>query len=176
MIPGPSSLALNDTQKIGYLLSGIRQEEPLQAVYVALQDKQLRGETTFEDACEDLFHRCEAIRADELLKTPVRGKQRALVTAQAKRQNTGAVKVEMAPCLQKGRGDLVKTYSPLCPLHYHQCVSGKTPEFELKDGLGIAKYNQATQIIDYPVAVLWYSMDYLWTSWVAHRYFWDKPI
>jgi hypothetical protein len=153
MIPGPSSLILNDTQKIGYLLSGIRQEEPLQAVYVALQDKQLHGGTTFEEACEDLFHRCEAIRADELLDTPVRGKQKALVTTQAKRQNTGAVKVEMAPCLQKGCGDLVKTYLPLCPLHFHQCVSGKTPEIELKDGLGTAKYNPATQIIDYPVAV-----------------------
>jgi hypothetical protein len=73
MIPGPSSLALNDTQKIGYLLSGIRQEKSLQSVYVALQDKQLKGATTFEEACEDLFNRCAAIRADELLETPVRG-------------------------------------------------------------------------------------------------------
>jgi hypothetical protein len=153
MIPGPSSLTLNDTQKIGYLLSGIRQEKALQAVYVALQDKQLRGSTTFEDACEDLFHRCEAIRADELLNTPVRGQQKALVSTKAKRHNTGSAQPEMAPCLEKGCSDLVKVYLPLCQLHYHQCVSGKTPEVELKDGLGKAKYNLTTQIIDYPAAV-----------------------
>jgi hypothetical protein len=35
MVPGPSSISMNDTQKIGYLLSGIRQEKQLQAVYVA---------------------------------------------------------------------------------------------------------------------------------------------
>jgi hypothetical protein len=64
MVPGPSSITMNDTQKIGYLLSGIRQEKHLQAVYVALQEKQLRGVVTFEEACEDLHHRCEAIRAD----------------------------------------------------------------------------------------------------------------
>jgi hypothetical protein len=43
MVPGPSSITMNDTQKIGYLLTGIRQEKSLQAVYVSLQDKQLRG-------------------------------------------------------------------------------------------------------------------------------------
>jgi hypothetical protein len=37
MVPGSSAIVMNDTQKIGYLLSGIRQEKPLQAVYVALQ-------------------------------------------------------------------------------------------------------------------------------------------
>jgi hypothetical protein len=42
MVPGPSSIHMNGTQKIGYLLSGIRQEKSLQAVYVALQDKQVR--------------------------------------------------------------------------------------------------------------------------------------
>jgi hypothetical protein len=67
MVPGPSSIHMNDTQKIGYLLSGIRQEKQLQAVYVSLQDKQVRGAITFEEACDDLHHRCEAIRADELL-------------------------------------------------------------------------------------------------------------
>jgi hypothetical protein len=32
-------------------------------------------------------------------------------------------------------------------------VSGKTPEFILKDGLGTAKYNLKTEVIDYPAAV-----------------------
>jgi hypothetical protein len=39
MVPGQSSVTMNDTQKIGYLLSGLRQETQLQSVYVALQDK-----------------------------------------------------------------------------------------------------------------------------------------
>jgi hypothetical protein len=161
MVPGPSSITMNDTQKIGYLLSGIRQEEPLQAVYVALQDKQLRGGFTFEDACGDLHNRCEAIRADELLDTPVKGQQKghqkALTSTQAKRRNktqdTTASEVEMAPCLQKECTDLVKIYLPLCSLHYHQCVSGKSSTVELKDGLGTAIFNASTQLIDYPAAV-----------------------
>ncbi len=153
MVPGPSSIFMSDTQKIGYLLSGIRQERSLQAVYVALQDKQLRGGVDFEEACEDLHHRCKAIRADELLDTPVRGQAKALITTHAKRQNKVTSEIEMGPCLQKECADLVKIYLPLCPLHYHQCVLGKTPEAELKDGLGIAKYNTATKVIDYPSAV-----------------------
>jgi hypothetical protein len=102
MVPGRSSLTMNDTQTIGYLLSGIRQETSLEAVYVSLQDKQLRGCVTFEEACEDLHTRCSAIRADELLATPVRGQRKALVTTQAKRQNKADSETEMAPCLRKG--------------------------------------------------------------------------
>jgi hypothetical protein len=144
---------MNDTQKIGYLLSGIRQEKQLQAVYVALQDNQLRGGITFEEACEDLHHRCESIRADELLDTPIRGQPKALITTQAKRKNKVPENSEVGPCLQKACTETVKIYLPLCPLHYHQCVSGKTPEVELKDGLGTAKYNITTKVIDYPSAV-----------------------
>ncbi len=73
--------------KISYLLSDIRQERSLQAVYVALQDKQLRGGVIFEEACADLHHRCETIRADELLDTPVRGQAKALITTHAKCHN-----------------------------------------------------------------------------------------
>jgi hypothetical protein len=153
MVPGPSSILMNDTQKIGYLLSGIRQEKPLQSVYVALQDKQLRGAATFEEACEDLHNRCDAIRADELLDTPVRGQTKTLISTQAKRQNKPTLEIEMGPCLKKGCTELVKIYLPLCPTDYHQCVSGKTPEVELKDGLGVAKYNTTTQVIDYPSGV-----------------------
>ncbi len=153
MVPGPSSITMNDTQKIGYVLTGIHQEKALQAVYVALQDKQLRGGVTFEEACDDLHHRCEAIRTDELLDTPVRGQSKALITTQAKRQNKVTSETETGPCLQKTCSELVKIYLPLCPLHYHQCVSGKTPEVELRDGLGTAKYNVTTRVIDYPSAV-----------------------
>jgi hypothetical protein len=142
MVPGPSSISMNDTQKIGYLLSGIRQEKPLQSVYVALQDKQVRGAITFDEACDDLHHRCEAIRADELLTTPIRGQQKALVSTHSKRRNKekgeDTVEIEQAPCLEKTCHESIKKYLPLCGLHYHQCVSGKSPEVELKDNLGTA--------------------------------------
>ncbi len=154
MVPGHSSITMIDTQKIGYLLTGIRQEKSLQAVYVSLQDKQVRGATSFEEACDDLHHRCEAIRADEFLETPVREHvPKALITTQAKRQNKEAPDVEMAKCLQKECVDMVKSYLPLCLLHYHQCISGKCSEVELKDGLGKAKFNTVTQVIDYPSTV-----------------------
>jgi hypothetical protein len=149
---------MNDTQKIGYLLSGIRQEKSLQSVYVALQDKQVRGAITFEEACDDLHHRCEAMRADELLATPIYGQQKALLSTQGKRRNKKegqdtSETIEQAPCLEKSCHETVKKFLPLCGLHYHQCVSGKTPEVELKDDLGTAKFNSKTQRIDYPSAV-----------------------
>jgi hypothetical protein len=126
-------------------------------VYVALQEKQVRGSITFEEACDDLHNRCEAIRADELLSTPVRGNQKGLLFTENKRRNklTGKDKaeVEQAPCLEKSCTDLVKKYLPLCGLHYHQCVSGKCAEVELKSGYGVAKFNSKTQAIDYPPSV-----------------------
>jgi hypothetical protein len=138
-------------------LSGIRQEKQLQSVYVALQDKQIRGAITFDEACDDLHHRCEAVRADELLATSVRDAPKTLISTQLKRRNKGRAKegeeVEQAPCLEKDCHETVKKYLPLCGLHYHQCVSGKSPEVELKDGLGKAKYNLKTQVIDYPSTV-----------------------
>jgi hypothetical protein len=36
-VPGTSAVCMNDTQKLGYLLSGIRHESDLQSVYVQLQ-------------------------------------------------------------------------------------------------------------------------------------------
>jgi hypothetical protein len=155
MVPGPSSIHMNDTQKIGYLLSGIRQEKQLQAVYVALQDKQVRGAVIFEEACEDLHHRCESIRADEMLNTPIRGQQqRALVSTHAKRHNKekgiDSMDQALALCLEKECIEMIKVYLPLCPLHYHQCISGKSPEVHLKDNYGVAKFNTQTQKIDYP--------------------------
>jgi hypothetical protein len=45
MVPGDASIKMHDTQKIGYLLTGIRQEKSLDSVYVALQTAQRRGDT-----------------------------------------------------------------------------------------------------------------------------------
>ncbi len=49
--------------------------------------------------------------------------------------------------------EMVKAYLPLCPLHYHQVVSGKTQSLLLKDGLGSATYNSDTHAMVYPPAV-----------------------
>jgi hypothetical protein len=74
-------------------------------------------------------------------------------------KQSGATKEEtrIAKKLSKRLGwknrETVKKYLPLCGLHYHQCVSGKSPEVELKDGLGTAKYNSKMEVIDYPTAV-----------------------
>ncbi len=110
---------------------------------ISYQQSQIRGGITFEAACADLHYRCEAIRADELLATPVRDNvsKRALVTTKAKRIN------------KKGCAELIKIYLPLCPLHYHQCVSGKTPTVDLKDSLGFAAYNENTKSADYPSTI-----------------------
>ncbi len=48
---------------------------------------------------------------------------------------------------------MVKAYLPLCPLHYHQCVSGKTQSVELKNNFGSASYNADTHSMVYPSTV-----------------------
>ncbi len=154
MVPGNASVKMHDTQKIGYLLTAIRQEKSLDSVYVAIQTGQRRGDITFEDACDDLHHRCEAIEADELLYTQVKDSGRkVLITTQGKRQNKDIPEAAKKPCLEKGCSEMVKPYLPLCPLHYHQCVSGKTPSLELKNGLGSASYDSSKHAMVYPSTV-----------------------
>jgi hypothetical protein len=80
-IPGSAAVCLNDTQKLGYLLSAIRHEKDLGGVYVQLQTDQLRGKITFEQACQELHFRCEAIRADNLLDTKFRPAGRVLISS-----------------------------------------------------------------------------------------------
>ncbi len=58
---------LTETQKLGYLLSAIRHETGLQAVYAQLQSEQLNETITFEQACRQLHHRVEAMKADDLM-------------------------------------------------------------------------------------------------------------
>jgi hypothetical protein len=116
-VPGDSAVVMNDTQKIGYLLSGIRPEKTLQSVYVNIQQDQIRGGITFEDACADLHHRCKAIRADELLSGSVRnsGPKRALISTKAKRINLPVQDVDKSLCLAKGCLKMVKIYLPCVP-------------------------------------------------------------
>jgi hypothetical protein len=154
MVPGDASIKMHDTQKIGYLLTGIRQEKSLDSVYVAIQTAQRRGDKTFEEACDDLHHRCEAIQADKLLYTQVRDTGRKLlVSTQNKRLNKSTPQVDTKVCLEVHCTEMIKYYLPLCPLHYHQVVSGKTPSISLKDGLGSATYNTATHAMVYPPSV-----------------------
>jgi hypothetical protein len=66
-LPGTLAMNLNDTQKINYLLSAIRPERSLAPVYSQIQTQQVRGQISFEQACDDLQFQAEALRADDLL-------------------------------------------------------------------------------------------------------------
>jgi hypothetical protein len=178
-VPGESMVVFSDTQKINYLLSAIRHERSLTSVYTMIQSDQLRGRITFDQACEDLRYRCEAIRADELLNTAVRttkiralaattsddatghddlplgplaGAVPALITSANKRQNAaGAKKGEknLVECLAKGCATLTPKHLRLCRMHYHECIAGKHPSLPLKTG-DSATYDQATNKIVFP--------------------------
>ncbi len=170
-IPGDATMMLNSTQKINYLLSAIRHERSLSSVYAQIQTDQVRGKITFEQACDDLRYRCEAMRADDLLnatsqpakvrgllaapETPVVSvPTHALITSADKRQNRGAPvkkgepgapsKKESTPCLAKGCDTMTVPHLRLCKRCYHECVSGKTPHLLLKTGDKV-KFDDATQ-------------------------------
>ncbi len=146
-IPGSSAVVLNDTQKLGYLLSAIRHEKDLAAVYVQLQTDQLRGRVTFEQACQELHFRCEALRADNLLDTKFKP-TRALILTEIKHLDK-----EKVPCLAKGCAGMIVSFLPLCKGCFLQCKSGKVQTLELRDGLGVATYNTTTSQIGFPAGV-----------------------
>ncbi len=75
LVPGNAAVYLSDTQKLGYLLSAIRHESGLESVYCQLQSEQLRGTVTFEQACRELHHRVESMKADDLLDKSSLGKK-----------------------------------------------------------------------------------------------------
>jgi hypothetical protein len=52
------------------------------------------------------------------------------------------------PCLAKGCDD--ESPYPLCSLHYHSLVAGKSDTLELRNNYGSAKYDAATKLIIYP--------------------------
>jgi hypothetical protein len=98
LIPGPAAVFMTDNQKLGYLLSAIRHETSLQSVYSQLQSEQLRGTTTFKQACQELHHRCEAMKADDFIDSRP---GRALVSTDHKKLGALGVPVEKLPCLTK---------------------------------------------------------------------------
>jgi hypothetical protein len=145
---------MGDTQKLGYRLSAIRHEKDLQSVYSQLQSDQLRGTITFDQACLELHHRCDAIRADKLLDTTIRspGKSVSLLSTEAKRHNRKG-DGELVPCLSKDCEGKIVAFLPFCKGCYLQCMAGKTPVVELRDGLGKATYNPKTMRIEFPSTV-----------------------
>ncbi len=67
MLPNEAALVFNDTQKIGYLLGVLRHESQWATVASAITSEQLKGKTTFKQACEELKVRCEATKAYNLI-------------------------------------------------------------------------------------------------------------
>jgi hypothetical protein len=110
LVPGDAAVYLTDTQKLGYLLSAIRHETGLQAVYSQLQSEQLRGTITFELACRELHHRVEAMKADDYMDSRP-GK--ALISTEHKKHGQAAVPVEKVPCLAKDCLEMIQPYLPL---------------------------------------------------------------
>jgi hypothetical protein len=115
---------------------------------VQLQTDQLRGKVTFEQACQELHFRCEAIMADNLLDTKFRPAGRALISTEIKHLDK-----EKLPCLAKGCEGMIVSFLPLCKGCFLQCKSGKLATLKLRDGLGTAKFNVATSKIEFPVGV-----------------------
>jgi hypothetical protein len=150
LIPGSAAVYLTDTQKLSYLLSAIRHENSLQSVYSQLQSEQLRGTVTFDQACQELHHRVEAMRADDYLD----GRPgRALVSTQLKKNGQDGVELVKVSCLAKDCAEMVQPYLPLCKLCYLQCMAGKIPVLPLRDNLGNAVFNGSTKMLDFPAAV-----------------------
>jgi hypothetical protein len=147
LIPGDSAVFLTDIQKLGYLLSAIRHEKSLQAVYSQLQSEQLRGTVSFDQACRELHHRVEAMRADDFLDSRP---GRALISTEGKKQGQLDAQLVKVSCLAKDCVEMVQPYLPLCKLCYLQCMAGKTPNLALRDNLGTAVFNSTSRMLDFP--------------------------
>ncbi len=67
-----------------------------------LQTDQLRGRVAFEQACQELHFRCEAIRADNMLDSQFKPTGRALIAADVPALISTEIKhldKEKLPCL-----------------------------------------------------------------------------
>jgi hypothetical protein len=150
LMPGDAAVYLTDVQKLGYLLSAIRHEKSLQAVYSQLQSEQLRSIVSFDQACRELHHRVEAMRADDFL---VSRPGRVLLSLEGKKNGQQFSQLAKVSCLEKDCVEMVQPYLPLCKLYYLQCMAGKTPTLPLRDNLGTAIFNSTTKKLDFPSAV-----------------------
>jgi hypothetical protein len=150
LVPGEAAVYLTDTQKLGYLLSAIRHESGLQSVYSQLQSEQLRGTITFDQACRELHHRVESMKADDLLDSR---SGRALISSEGKKKGQQVVSLDKVACLAKDCSELIQPYLPLCKLCYLQCMAGKVAILTLRDNLGNAVFNPVTKRLDFPSTV-----------------------
>jgi hypothetical protein len=150
LVPGDAAVYLTDTQKLGYLLSAIRHETGLQSVYSQLQSEQLRGTVNFDQACRELHHRVESMKADDL----VDGRSgRALISTEGKKKGQQGIVLEKVLCLAKDCKELIQPYLPLCKLCYLQSMAGKVSVLALRDNLGNAIFNTTTKLLDFPSSV-----------------------
>jgi hypothetical protein len=178
MLPDGAAVSFNDTQRIGYLLGALRHEPEWATVTSSITSCQLRGEMTFRQACNELRFRCEAVRAYDIMDKDIKHKRRIPVmgakieeTSEVDSDGTAKVLVStVAKRLNKDKGQQAakeekrkyqclakdcstKTAFPLCGLHYHSVVSGKTAALELESNMGMARYNMTTKLIEYPTTV-----------------------
>jgi hypothetical protein len=75
LLPGDTAVTFIDTQQIGYLLNALRHEKEWDHVCSTITSKQIQGNITFKQACDELKVRCEATRAHELMDRPIKGKR-----------------------------------------------------------------------------------------------------
>ena len=75
MLPGDAAVTFIDTQQIGYLLNALRHEKEWENVCSTITSRQIEGNITFRQACDELKFRCEASRVHELLDKPIKGKR-----------------------------------------------------------------------------------------------------
>jgi hypothetical protein len=75
MLPGDAAVTFIDTQQIGYLLNALRHEKEWEHVCSTITSKQIQGNITFRQACDELKVRCEASRVHELMDKPIKGKR-----------------------------------------------------------------------------------------------------
>ncbi len=69
-------MTFNDTQCNNYLLGALRHEPQWDTVASAITSSQIKGETTFRQACDELRLRCEAAKAYKLIDKEVKGKRK----------------------------------------------------------------------------------------------------
>jgi hypothetical protein len=119
-------------------------------VYSQLQSEQLRGTITFEQACRELHHRVESMKADDIMD----GRSgRALISTEVKKHGQAAIVLEKVLCLAKDCSEMIQPYLPLCKLCYLQSMAGKASVLVLRDGFGNAVFNSSTKRLDFPPAV-----------------------
>jgi hypothetical protein len=147
---GDAAVYLTDTQKLGCLLSAIRHESGLQSLYSQLMSEQLRGTTSFDQACRELHHRVESMKADDLLDSR---SSRALISTEGKKKGQQAVLLDKVLCLAKDCRELIQPYLLLCKLCYLQSMAGNISTLALRDNLGNAVFNTETKRLDFQSTV-----------------------